>query len=131
MILSALILSLSETILTYVVKCTTSREVWTTLERMFIAQSRARFMSLHYQLATFRKGDTSIADYYHRFTTLIDTFAAIDQPFPHHEALSFLLVGLGSDYDSLVTFIQTQLNPTALEDLYGHLLSHELRLSYN
>ena len=41
MILSALISSLFEKILTYVVKCTTSREVWTTLERMFTAQSRA------------------------------------------------------------------------------------------
>jgi hypothetical protein len=131
MILSALISSLSEKILTYVVKCTTSREVWTTLECMFTAQSRARSMSLHYQLATLRKGDTSIADYYHKFTTLIDTLAAVDQPLPHHEALSFLLAGLGSDYDALVTSVSTQLTPIALEDLYGHLLSHELRLSHN
>uniref|UniRef100_A0A2N9F0Q1 Uncharacterized protein n=1 Tax=Fagus sylvatica TaxID=28930 RepID=A0A2N9F0Q1_FAGSY len=131
MILSALISSLSETILAYVVKCTTSREVWTTLERMFTAQSRARSMSIHYQLATLRKGDSSITDYYHRFTKLTDTLAAINQPLPHHESLSFLLAGLGSDYDSLVTTIQTQLNPIALEDFYGHLLSHELRLSHN
>jgi hypothetical protein len=131
MILSALISSLSETILAYVVKCTTSREVWTTLERMFTAQSRARSMSIHYQLATLRKGDSSITDYYYRFTKLIDTLAAINQPLPHHKSLSFLLAGLGSDYDSLVTTIQTQLNPIALEDLYGHLLSHELRLSHN
>jgi hypothetical protein len=131
MILSALISSLSEMILAYVVKCTTSREVWTTLERMFTAQSRARSMSIHYQLATLRKGDSSITDYYHRFTKLTDTLAAINQPLPHHESLSFLLAGLGSDYDSLVTTIQTQLNPIALEDLYGHLLSHELRLSHN
>uniref|UniRef100_A0A2N9H904 Reverse transcriptase Ty1/copia-type domain-containing protein n=1 Tax=Fagus sylvatica TaxID=28930 RepID=A0A2N9H904_FAGSY len=88
-------------------------------------------MSIHYQLATLRKGDSSITDYYHRFTKLTDTLAAINQPLPHHESLSFLLAGLGSDYDSLVTTIQTQLTPIALEDLYGHLLSHELRLSHN
>jgi hypothetical protein len=113
------------------VKCATSHDVWTTLERMFIAQSRARSMSIHYQLATFYKGDSSITDYFHRFTHLIDTLAAIDQPLPLHESLSFLLAGLGSDYDSLVTSIQTQINPIALEDIYGHLLSHELRLSHN
>ncbi len=129
MILSALITSLSETILVYVVKCATSRNVCTTLERMFTAQSRARSMSIHYQLATLCKGDSSIADYFHCFTHLIDTFIAIDQPLPYHESLSFLLTGLGSDYDSLVTFVHTQLNPIALEDIYGHLLSHELRLS--
>uniref|UniRef100_A0A2N9FQA8 Retrotransposon Copia-like N-terminal domain-containing protein n=1 Tax=Fagus sylvatica TaxID=28930 RepID=A0A2N9FQA8_FAGSY len=91
MIFSALISSLFEMILAYMVKCTTSCEVWNTLECMFIAQSRARSMSIHYQLATLRKGDSSIADYYHRFTHLIDTLTAIDQLLPHHEALSFLL----------------------------------------
>uniref|UniRef100_A0A2N9ELM4 Uncharacterized protein n=1 Tax=Fagus sylvatica TaxID=28930 RepID=A0A2N9ELM4_FAGSY len=88
-------------------------------------------MSIHYQLATLRKGDSSIADYYHCFTHLIDTLVAIDQPLPHHKSLSFLLAGLGADYDSLVTSVQTQLTPIALEDLYSHLLSHELRLSHN
>jgi hypothetical protein len=73
----------------------------------------------------------SIADYYHRFTNLIDTLAAIDQPVPHHEQLSFLLVGLGSEFDSLVTSVKTQFQPVPLEDIYGHLLSHELRLSHN
>ena len=88
-------------------------------------------MSIHYQLTTLCKGDSSIADYFHCFTHLIDTLAAIDQPLSYHESLSFLLTGLRSDYDSLVTFVQTQLNPIALEDIYGHLLSHELRLSHN
>jgi hypothetical protein len=88
-------------------------------------------MSIHYQLATLRKGDSSISDYFHRFTHLVDTLAAIAQPLPLHESLSFLLASLGSDYDSLVTSVQTQINPIALEDIYGHLLSHELRLSHN
>jgi hypothetical protein len=62
MILNALISSLIENILAYVVKCTTSREVWLTLERMFTAHSRARTMNIHYQLSTLKKGDSSIAD---------------------------------------------------------------------
>ncbi len=113
------------------VKCPTSRDAWNTLERMFNAQSRTKSMSIRYQLATLRKGDSSVADYYHRFTNLIDTIAAIDQPIPHHESFSFLFVGLGQEYDSLVTSIKTQLHPVPLEDIYDHLLSHELRLSHN
>jgi hypothetical protein len=129
LILSALISSLSENILAYVVKCSTSHEVWTTLERMFTAHSQARSMNIHYQLATLKKGDSSVADYFHKFTHLTDTLAAVDQPLPPHEALSFLLAGLGSDYDSLVTSVKTQVHPMSLEDLYGHMLSHELRLA--
>ena len=52
MILSAIISSFSEKILTHVVKCTTSRSAWQALERMFTSQSWARTMQIHYQLAT-------------------------------------------------------------------------------
>jgi hypothetical protein len=88
-------------------------------------------MNIHYQLATLKKGDSSIADYFHKFTHLTDTLAAVDQPLPPHEALSFLLAGLGSEYDSLVTSVKTQLHPMSLEDLYGHMLGHELCLAQN
>ena len=64
-------------------------------------------MNIHYQLATLKKGDSFIADYFHKFTQLTDTIAAIDQPLPPHEAFSFLLVDLSSDYDSLVTSVKT------------------------
>jgi hypothetical protein len=129
MILSALISSLTENILAYVVRCTTSREVWLTLERMFTAHSRARTMNIHYQLSTLKKGDSSIADYFHKFTGLVDTLAAIDQPFKQEEQISFLLAGLGSEYESFVTTVQMRTDLISIESLYGHLLSHELRLA--
>uniref|UniRef100_A0A2N9FDU4 Reverse transcriptase Ty1/copia-type domain-containing protein n=1 Tax=Fagus sylvatica TaxID=28930 RepID=A0A2N9FDU4_FAGSY len=86
---------------------------------------------IHYQLATLRKGDSPIADYFHRFTNLADTLAAIDHPLNDIEMISFLLAGLGSDYDSFVTSVNTRVEPLSLEDLYGHLLAHELRLIQN
>jgi hypothetical protein len=126
-----LISSLSETILAHVVKCSTSHDVWLTLERMFTSHSHARIMQIHYQLATLRKGDSPIADYFHRFTNLADTLAAVDHPLNDIEMISFLLAGLGSDYDSFVTSVNTRVEPLSLEDLYGHLLVHELRLIQN
>jgi hypothetical protein len=113
------------------VKCSTSHDVWLTLERMFTSHSHARIMQIHYQLATLRKGDSPIADYFHRFTNLADTLAAVDHPLNDIEMISFLLAGLGSDYDSFVTSVNTRVEPLSLEDLYGHLLVHELRLIQN
>ena len=98
---------------------------------MFTSQSRARIMQIHYQLATLRKGDSPIADYFHRFTNLADTLAAVDHPLNDIEMISFLLAGLGSDYDSFVTSVNTHVEPLSLEDLYSHLLAHELRLIQN
>uniref|UniRef100_A0A2N9HA29 Uncharacterized protein n=1 Tax=Fagus sylvatica TaxID=28930 RepID=A0A2N9HA29_FAGSY len=94
MLLSALISSLSENILAHVVRCVTARDVWQVLERMFTSQSRARTMQVHYQLATLQKGDSTVAEYYHRFTILADTLAAVDHPLDNFELVSFFLADL-------------------------------------
>lgn len=47
---SALISSLSKTIMAHVVKCATTRGIWLSIERMFTSHSRARTMQMHYQL---------------------------------------------------------------------------------
>lgn len=98
---------------------------------MFSSQCKARVMQVHYQLATLRKGNLSITDYFQRFQSLADALAAVDQPLNEFELISFLLTGLGSDYDSFVTSVTTRVEPLSLEDLYGHLLAHEQRLPHN
>jgi hypothetical protein len=44
------------------------------------------------------------------------------------ESVSFLLKGLGSDYDLFVTSVTTRVDPLSIDELYGHLLAHEMRL---
>lgn len=74
-------------------------------------------MQIHYQLAILKKGNWSIADYFQKFTNLVDTFVALDQPLNDSELTSFLLAGLGFDYDSFVTSVTTRVDPLAPEDL--------------
>uniref|UniRef100_A0A2N9EGA7 Uncharacterized protein n=1 Tax=Fagus sylvatica TaxID=28930 RepID=A0A2N9EGA7_FAGSY len=93
---------------------------------MFTAHSRARVMNIHYQLSTLKKGDSSIADYFHKFTGLIATLAAINKPLTDEEQISFLLAGLGSEFESFVTTVQMRTDLLSIEALYGHLLSHEI-----
>jgi hypothetical protein len=38
------------------------------------------------------------------------------------------LLSLGSEYDSLVILVHQRVAPPSIDELYGHLLSHELRL---
>ena len=94
---------------------------------MFTSQSWVRTIQIHYQLLTLKKGDSSVADYFHRFTTL----AVVDHPLDNFELVSFLLPGLGSVYDSLVIVVQTRVDPLAIEDLYVHLLTHEIWFAQN
>ena len=87
-------------------------------------------MQIHYQLATLKKGNSSIADFFHQFTTLVDTLAATVYALNDFEIISFLLAGLGSKYDSFVTSVTTRVDPLTVDELYGHLLAHELRLEH-
>jgi len=45
--------------------------------------------------------------------------------------VSYFLASLGSDYDLFVTSISTWLDPLSLDEIYGHLLAHEMRIEHH
>lgn len=108
--------------------CTTSSDLWLSLERMFISQSQARITHTHYQLATMKKGSSTISEYFQKMKVLSDTLAAARQPLNSYETVSYLLAGLGTEYDPFVTSVTTRVDPLPLDELYGHLLAHKQRL---
>jgi len=85
-------------------------------------------MQVHFQLATLKKGNSSVTDYFYKLKTLSDTLAACGQPLNDFEAVSFLMAGLGSEFDPLVTSVTTHIDPISRDDIYGLLLAHEMRL---
>jgi hypothetical protein len=95
---------------------------------MFASQARARVMQIYFQFATVKKGSNSITEYFQTIKTLSDTLAAAGQPLNDFESVSFLLKGLGSEYDPFVTSVTTRVDPLSIDELYGHLLAHEMRL---
>jgi len=130
MVLSTLVSTISESLISQVIGYSTSSEVWNALECMNSSQSRARIMQVHYQLATLKTGGSSVIEYFQKFKAL-DTLAAAGQPLNDFELVSFLLAGLGSEFDPFVTSVTTRVDPMSIEELYAHLLTHEMRLEHN
>jgi hypothetical protein len=128
LIISVLVSTLSDSYVSNVMGCNTSQALWESLEKMFASQAHACIMQVHFQLATLKKGTSSITDYFHKMKTLNDTLAACGQPLNDFEAVSFLLAGLGSEFDPLVTLVTTRVDPISRDDIYGLLLAHEMRL---
>ncbi|GMH06043.1 hypothetical protein Nepgr_007883 [Nepenthes gracilis] len=58
----------------------------------------------------------------------INVSAAIGQSLQTHESISYVLHGLDSSYDAMVTSIMTHLYISSREDLYGQILNFELHL---
>lgn len=103
MILSALIFSLTEPLIAQVVGCLTARDVWFSLKSLFQSQSQACLVQLQYQLANLKKG----SDYFCKLKNLRDTLAITGKVLSSSELVTYLLAGLGPDYDSFVTSVTT------------------------
>jgi hypothetical protein len=75
-----------------------------------------------------KKGNNSISEYFQTIKMFSDTLVATGQPLNDFESVSFLLKGLGSKYDPFVTSVTTRVDPLSIDELYSHLLAHEMRL---
>jgi hypothetical protein len=76
MILSILISTLSEPYVIHAVSSPSASSLWNMLPTMFASQARARVMQIYFQLATVKKGSSSITEYFQTIKTLSDTLAA-------------------------------------------------------
>ena len=85
-------------------------------------------MQIHYQLAMIKKSGSLISNYFQKFKGLVDALVAAGQPFNDFEIVSYLLVGLGAEYDPFVMFVTTRVDPLSIDKLYSHLLAHENHL---
>jgi hypothetical protein len=130
MILNMLISTLTEPLVVHAVGCATAHDLWATLVTMFASQERSRVMQIHYQLATPKEGNSSITEY-KTIKTMSDNLAAAGQHLNDFESVSHLLAGLESEYDPIVPSVTTHLDPLSLDELYGHLLAHEMRIEHH
>jgi hypothetical protein len=128
-ILGALLTSLSESVLGWVVLYKTSHEVWSNLATNYSGASRARSMNTRVQLATLKKGGLSATQYFNKMKALADTLAIIGQPLKDEESIAYLLAGLDESYDSLVTSVITKDDAIPLSELFPYLLSQESRIN--
>jgi hypothetical protein len=128
MIFSAIISTLSVETLPHVIGLTTSREVWITLETLFSAQSQSRIMQLKQQVSNMKKGSQTISAYFQKAQGLSHLLATVGKPIEASELVSHILAGLDAEYDPLVTSVTTRQDSISLNDLYGFMLSYELRL---
>ena len=131
MLLSWLLSSLSEGVLGTVVDCSTSCEVWTTLANQFGARTRARVLYLRTQIQTTKKGSSIIHEYYSKMKTLLNSLTAAGNSMNDDDFIMCVLAGLGPEYDSVVTNINSMQESPSISEVYGVLLSQENRTEQN
>ena len=98
-LLGYLLNSLHKDMLAQVVEVTTSAELWSALQRMFSARSLTRVTNLRIQLANLKKGNMPTSDYFAKMKAIKDELAAAGKAVSDEELISYIVNGLGYDYN--------------------------------
>lgn len=98
-----------------------AQEVWSTLQDLFAAQSTTHVMQTQFQLATLKKGAQSITIYFYKAKRLANALSAAGKVLSNSKFSVYLLVGLGIDYESLVTSLTTRPNPLSPHEILSYL----------
>lgn len=98
MVKSWLLGSFSEDILSLVVDCKTSQEVWESLARFYNRSSSSRLFELQRKLQTILKSTKPMAEYLQEIKPVCSQLSSIGSPVPERMKVFAALHGLGRDY---------------------------------
>jgi hypothetical protein len=106
----------------------TASDVWKHIEMSYASQSRARVINTGMALATTQKGSLIADEYISKIKSLADDMVSAEKKLDDEELSSYVLAGLDSEYNSLVSSITARVEPISIGELYSQLLAFETRL---
>lgn len=117
---------MTEEVLGQMTTPTSAHELWTALNAMFSATNRATVNNIRAQLSAEKKRDMTVAEYYAKMKGYADTMASVGHPLDDDEIISYIMAGLGEDFDALMASLTIVNTPVTLTDFYSFLLSYDL-----
>ncbi|KAI5343099.1 hypothetical protein L3X38_010975 [Prunus dulcis] len=124
-LISILRVTLSESVLPQVIGFSTSKEIWDCLQQNFSQQSLANSAQLKFRLFSLTKGSKSIFEYLAQAKSLADELTAIQEPVSNSDLVTYVLRGLGLDYQMIVTAILNFPPLPSFSNLRTRLLAFE------
>ncbi|KAF3788098.1 hypothetical protein EJ110_NYTH21615 [Nymphaea thermarum] len=130
LLLSWIISSLSEVVHSQVVGLDSSYKVWTTIKRIYAAQSRAKVQQLKSAMQNLKKGNESITAYFHKAKGIAHQLAMASKLVDEEDLVMNIIFGLPThEYGTLKVSLCTRVKPINLVELYSFLLIQESEIS--
>jgi len=76
-------------------------------------------------LATTTKGSSTVAEFFTKMKGLADEMASASKKIEDNELVSYILMGLGENFDSVATAVSNRAEPISLQELQAQLVIHE------
>ena len=131
LIMSWLLTTVSDSILSRVITCRHSFQVWNEIHSHFHALTRAKTTRLRLKLRTIKKATHSCNEYLECIQSLVHVLASIGDPVSSREHIDTVLGGLPSEYDGLVSTITAFFScddSLGVSDIETMLLAYQARL---
>jgi hypothetical protein len=96
--------------------CDTSASLWKALEELCASQTRARAVNTRIALATMKKGAMSINEYVGMMKAYADELAAASKALDDEELISFIITGLGLDYNPVISAALGRVDPISVTE---------------
>lgn len=123
-----LLSSITKSIFGHVIQCTNSIEVWSTFERIFVSESKARTMQLKYMLQSLKNGFMNINDYILQMKKIAYTLSVSRKYISDDDLILYILGALGVEYKFVVVNITSRSNSISLQEVKFLLQSQEIHL---
>ena len=124
-VLGYLFNSLSKEVFGQVATTTTVAELWVAIQALYASQFWARVMSTRMALTTVTKGTLLVAEFFIKMKGLSNDMASARKKLEDEELVSFILTGLGEDFNSIVTAMASRVEPITVNELYAQLVAFE------
>ncbi|KAI4387440.1 hypothetical protein MLD38_005274 [Melastoma candidum] len=127
-VMSLLFSALSTEPLHLVVCCKTSCEVWDVLRNRYESVAPSRVMNLRMQMQQLKKEGKTMQQFLNTLKNLSEQLTAVGEPVTQRDYLWYMLEGLPSEYDAVVTSIYSRSDQPTVEEVQNLLLNVDLRM---
>lgn len=128
LLLSWLLASMSESMLTRMVGCEFSYQIWDKLESFFSSQTKAKVLQLKTQLRNLKKGSVSVNEYLLKLKKIIDSLFSVGASVSESDHIESILEGLPEEYNSFIVSVTSRSDSYSVNQIESLLLAQEERL---
>ena len=128
LLVSWLLSSMSEGVLSRMINCDTSAQIWSTLEVYFAAQVRAKISQYQTQLQQLKKNSLSMNEYLLKVRHTVDLLSLVGEDVSVRAHVDAICNGLPAEYDTFVLATTARSEDFTVETFESLLLAQESRI---
>lgn len=117
--------TLSSEILSRVLGCSHSHQLWDRLFNYFQKQTHARARQLRVELRAITLDNSFVQDYLLRFCTIVNALASTGGLLPPSHHIDVILEGLPADYASVMFVVESKFGVMDIDEVEILLVAHE------